>query len=148
MKRLPDLTSAAATPYKAQRRTSKLRKQYYLRPNKGCFTAWDIDRLVRLTKDFPRIRVPLEAIREIDEPHWFSGGAQEATCRAVMEHARLINEANLSFPIILSSDGRVMDGMHRVLKALLNGLESIEAVRFEHDPEPDFVDVAIDDLPL
>jgi hypothetical protein len=124
-----------------------LRKQYYLRPSQGRFTAWDVDRLVLLTKDFPRIRVPLEAICEIDEPHWFSGGAQDATCRAVMEHARMINVADLSFPIILSSDGRVMDGMHRVLKAVLNGWQSIEAVRFENDPEPDFVDVAIDDLP-
>ena len=124
-----------------------MRKQYHLRPHHGRFIAWDVDRLVLLSKDFPRIRVPLEAIREIDEPHWFSGGAQDATCRAVMEHARMIVEADLEFPIILSADGRVMDGMHRVLKALLNGLQSIEAVRFECDPEPDFVDVAIDDLP-
>ncbi|HEV2839900.1 MAG TPA: hypothetical protein VGW39_01110 [Chthoniobacterales bacterium] len=123
-----------------------MRKQYYLRPNQGRFTAWDVDRLVLLTKDFPRIRVPLDAIREIDEPHWFSGGAQDATCRAVMEHAKLINEADLSFPIILSADGRVMDGMHRVLKALKDGLQSIEAVRFQRDPEPDFIDVALDDL--
>jgi hypothetical protein len=89
----------------------------------------------------------LEAIREIDEPHWFSGSSHDATCRAVMEHARMINEADPGFPIILSSDGRVMDGMHRVLKAMLNGSQSIEAVRFESDPEPDFVDIAIDDLP-
>lgn len=124
-----------------------MRKQYYLRPNQGRFTAWDVDRLVELTKNLPRLRIPLEAIREIDEPHWFSGGAQDATCRAIMEHARMINEADLDFPIILSSDGRVMDGMHRVLKALLSGWQTIEAVRFEHDPEPDFLDVAIDDLP-
>jgi hypothetical protein len=124
-----------------------LRKQYYLRPHHGRFIAWDVDRLVQLTKDLPRIRVPLENIREIDEPHWFSGGAQEATCRAIMEHARMINEADLDFPIILASDGRVMDGMHRVLKAVLNGRRDIEAVRFERDPEPDFVDATIDDLP-
>lgn len=59
----------------------------------------------------------------------------------------MIGEADLAFPIILSADGRVIDGMHRVLKALLNGSQSIEAVRFERDPEPDFVDVALDDLP-
>lgn len=118
-----------------------------MRPSHGRFIAWDVDRLVLLTKDFPRIRVPLEAIREIDEPHWFSGGAQAATCRAVMEHARMISEADFDFPIILSADGRVMDGMHPVVKALLNGLQSIEAVQFERDPDPDFVDVTIDDLP-
>lgn len=124
-----------------------MRKQYHLRQHHGRFIAWDVDRLVLLSKDLPRFRVPLEAIREIDEPHWFSGGAQDATCRAVMEHARMIGEADLEFPIILSADGRVMDGMHRVLKALLNGLQSIEAVQFERDPEPDFANVAIDDLP-
>lgn len=116
-------------------------------PSDDRFTAWDVDRLVRLTKDFPHIRVPLTAIREIDEPHWFSGGAEQATCRAVMEHARMINAADLRFPIILSSDGRVMDGMHRVLKAMLDGLQTIDAVQFEKDPEPDFTNIAIDNLP-
>jgi hypothetical protein len=124
-----------------------LRKQYYLLPHHGRFIAWDVDRLIQLTNNFSRILVPLDAIREIDEPHWFSGSPQEATCRAVMEHARTINEADLQFPIILSADGRVMDGMHRVLKAVLNGAASIEAVRFEHDPEPDLVNVAINELP-
>lgn len=33
----------------------------------------------------------------------------------------MIGEADLAFPIILSADGRVIDGMHRLLKALLNG---------------------------
>lgn len=109
--------------------------------------AWDVDRLVALTATFPRFQVPLGAIRELDEPYWFSSGDGNAICRAVLEHARFIAEADLGFPIILSSDGRVMDGMHRVGKALLSGLESIEAVQFQHDPEPDYVGVEPDDLP-
>lgn len=104
-------------------------------------------RLVTLTRELPRLQIPLDAIRELDEPYWFSGGANDATCRAVLEHARCIEEADLSFPIILSSDGRVMDGMHRVGKAVLKGLKSIEAVRFEQDPAPDFIDVYPDALP-
>lgn len=32
-----------------------------------------------------------------------------------------------------------MDGMHRVVKALLLGRHDIEAVQFEEDPEPDYV---------
>ena len=60
---------------------------------------------------------------------------------------RLIKETDLSYPIILSSDGRVMDGMHRVAKALLGGQETIEAVQFSQDPEPDYIDVLPDDLP-
>jgi hypothetical protein len=40
-----------------------------------------------------------------------------------------------------------MDGMHRVGKALLSGLASIEAVQFEHDPEPDYIGIQPEDLP-
>jgi|GEM_PF-4032228 len=43
------------------------------------------------------------------------------------------------FAIILSADGSVMDGMHRVVKATLAGHQDISAVQFEQDPEPDFV---------
>jgi hypothetical protein len=53
----------------------------------------------------------------------------------VLEHIRLIDEADLSFPIILSSAGAVMDGRHRIAKALLQGRAAIEAVQFEEDPE-------------
>jgi hypothetical protein len=124
-----------------------MRKQYHFRPSERGLQAWDVDRLVALTTNLPRIRVPLTAIRELDEPYWFSSGNNHATCRAVAEHARFIAETDLSFPIILSSDGRVMDGMHRAAKALLSGLASIEAVQFEHDPEPDYVGVDPEDLP-
>ena len=124
-----------------------MRKQYHFRPSPEGVLAWDVDRLVTLSADFPRISVPLAAIRELDEPFWFSGGANEATCRAITEHARLIEAVDLSFPIILSSDNRVMDGMHRVAKALLLGRATIEAVRFTNDPAPDFVGKESDELP-
>jgi hypothetical protein len=124
-----------------------MRKQYHFRPGKRGLQAWDVDRLVALAKDLPRFRIALTAIFELDEPYWFSGGASEATCRAVVEHARFIQEADLSFPIILSSDGRVMDGMHRVGKALLHAQVDIEAVRFVRDPEPDYVGVDPERLP-
>jgi hypothetical protein len=68
------------------------------------------------------------------------------TCRRVVEHARLIEEVDLAYPVILSCDGRVMDGMHRVLKALMNGESHIHVVRFRTDPDPDFVDVNPEDL--
>ena len=91
--------------------------------------------------------MPLTVIRELDEPFWFSSGSAGATCRAITDHARLIQAADISFPIILSSDGRVMDGMHRVAKALLLGRATIEAVQFIVDPDPDFRNVRPEDLP-
>lgn len=88
----------------------------------------------------------LDSIRELDETFWFGDKSDKPTCRAIVEHMRLIEETDLSFPIILSSDGRVMDGMHRVAKALLEGQKTIEAVKFSRDPEPDYEDVQPDDL--
>ena len=113
-----------------------VRKQYHFRPSDAGLRAWDVDRLVRLTKHLQPQLVPLSEIREIDEEYWGS-----MTCRQVAEHARLINECDLGFPIILSRDGGVMDGMHRVLKALAQGETHILAVRFTADPEPDHVGV-------
>jgi hypothetical protein len=109
--------------------------------------AWDVDRLIELSKDFPRFMIPLSSIREIDEVYWFDGATERPTCRKVLHHIKLINEVDLSHPIILGADGRVMDGMHRVAKAFLNGIEEIEAVRFERDPDPDYLDCRPEDLP-
>jgi hypothetical protein len=123
-----------------------MRKQYYFRHSSRGLLAWDVDRLVALTRDFPVLHVPLSDIREIGEP--FSSKSDEtASWRSMVEHIRLIQTADLRFPIILSSDGRVMDGMHRVVKALLDGHATIDAVRFTADPEPDYIDVHPSQLP-
>jgi hypothetical protein len=127
-----------------RRREEFMRKQYHFRPAEVGLRAWDIDRLVRLSRHLKSELVTVASIREVDEAYW----GQAMTCRDVAEHARLIDESDLSFPIILSSDGRIMDGIHRVLKALIQGRSHIEAVRFETDPEPDYVGVINpDDLP-
>ena len=90
------------------------------------------------------MQVPVSCIRELDEPFWFEGNVP--TCRAVAEHARLIEATDLNYPIILSSDGRVMDGMHHVCKAALLGHDTVTAVQFTTDPAPDYTDVRPDEL--
>ncbi|HEY6293092.1 MAG TPA: hypothetical protein VI455_16190 [Terriglobia bacterium] len=124
-----------------------MRAQYHFRKSPHGLCAWDVRRLVGLSRAFPRERVPLSEIIELDEPHWANESARQLTCREIVGHARLMLDCDLAFPIILFKDGRVMDGMHRVCKALLNGLSEIEAVRFVEDPEPDYVGVHPDDLP-
>jgi len=111
-----------------------VRKQYYFRPSSRGLLAWDVDRLVQLSSNLPRKQIPLSEIRELDEV-WF-GEDEPPTWRAMLEHMTLIEEADLSFPIILSSSGAVMDGMHRVAKAAWQGRNEIEAVQFDEDPEP------------
>jgi hypothetical protein len=124
-----------------------MRKQYHFRRTERGLLAWDVDRLVERSAGLAPIEVPLSEIRELDETFWFDHEGEEPTCRRVALHARLMRETDLSHPIILSSDGRVMDGMHRVCRALAEGRATILAVRFETDPEPDYVDVTPDELP-
>ena len=122
-----------------------MRKQYYFRQSRQGLLAWDVDRLVRLASDLPRKVIPLSAIRELDAV-WF-GDNESPTWRALIDHLRLIDEADLSYPIILSASGAVMDGMHRVAKAVRQGRSDITAVQFDEDPEPDHVGLGPKDLP-
>jgi hypothetical protein len=122
-----------------------VRKQYFFRASPRGLLAWDVDRLVGLSSEFPRTMVALDAIGELDKP-WV-GDDEKQTWRSLVEHVRLIDEADLSYPIILSASGEVMDGRHRIAKAALQGRSEILAVRFIDDPEPDFVGRDPEDLP-
>ena len=99
-----------------------------------------------MSADFEVLAVPINEIAEIDETYWLDSGSSP-TCRVIAEYAKLIEQADLSYPIILCSQRRVMDGMHRVLKALNLGRNTIDAVIFVVDPEPDYIDVPLDELP-
>jgi len=124
---------------------SLVRKQYYFRPSSRGLLAWDVDRLVQLSNTLTRKGIPLSNIRELDEV--WGGEDGPPTWRAMIAHIKLIDEADLSFPIILSSDGAVMDGMHRVARAVREDRKEIAAVQFDHDPEPDHVGLGPKDLP-
>jgi hypothetical protein len=122
-----------------------VRKQYFFRESDRGLLAWDVDRLVELSATLPRRRVPLSELRELDE-EWV-GTNEKPTWRAMLEHMRLIEEADLAHPIILSANGEVMDGRHRIAKAALEQRPEILAVQFPQDPEPDYVGKRPGDLP-
>jgi hypothetical protein len=122
-----------------------MRRQYHSRQVDGRNFIWDVHRLIELTKPLPVKELPLSNIRELDECFWFEGTSP--TCREVALHAKLIGETDLKHPIVLSADGRVMDGMHRVCKALLENKETISAVQFIETPAPDYIDADVEMLP-
>lgn len=109
--------------------------------------AWDVVGLIERVSSLSPIEISLSDIAELDERHWFNYEADSPTCRKIAEHARLIEEADLSYPIIVDHEHRVMDGMHRVCKALNQGAETILAYRLEVLPKPDFVGVHPSELP-
>lgn len=124
-----------------------IRAQYYFRDSDEGLLAWDVRRLVEMTRDFLVEEIRTSEISELDEPHWYTHEGDSPTCRSLLEHMRLIDEADLRYPIILSEDGRVMDGMHRVCKAVREGRSTVLAVRFVKDPAADFVGRNPDELP-
>jgi hypothetical protein len=125
----------------------QVRKQYHFWPADAGFDAWDVDRLIDLSRGLPVHAVAVESISEVDTAYWFEGSAVAPTVRNIVGHARLMLAADLSYPVILGHDGRVMDGMHRIARALLDGVAEISAVRFPSLPEPDYRNVRPDELP-
>ena len=60
---------------------------------------------------------------------------------------RLVHATDLAYPIIVCPSGRVMDGMHRVVKAFLEERTWVLAYRLPILPPPDYVGVNPEDLP-
>ena len=108
--------------------------------------AWDVRRLINLSQDLPLVQWPVAQISEVDEDWWYAHGAIP-TVRSIAEHMQLAEAADLRFPSLLCQEGRLMDGMHRVLKAISKGLEFLPARRFATTPEPDYRNANPDALP-
>lgn len=112
----------------------------YSRSENNRTLIWNVSRLIGLVEGLPIREVPVARIKELDSEMWFGGPHRvRPTCREVASHVKRIQNADLKRPIILNSAGGVMDGMHRVAKAWMEGREFVRAVQFQVDPEPDEV---------
>ncbi len=90
-----------------------MRQQYHSRLINGQRCIWDVNKLVEAARDFPIKDISLSDIQELDEEYWYDEDSPPATPRSIAIHAMLISKCDLAHPIILCSQGRVMDGMHR-----------------------------------
>lgn len=94
---------------------------------------WSVARLIELTRNHEVMEVPLN---HLNLWHKYEG----LTLREMVMHFKAVQEADLTKPIIMDEDGEIMDGRHRLMKAMLTGQESILAVRFEENPSPCKID--------
>lgn len=118
-----------------------MRKQYHFRESNQGLLAWDVNNLISLTHSLTPQSVDLTAITELNETYWYDLEEDAPTCRSIVEHCKLVFEADLAYPIILCPSGRLMDGMHRVVKALVLGKKTIMAYQLPVLPAPDFIDI-------
>lgn len=99
---------------------------------------WYIDRLWELAAALPVEDLPISEVKVLDEVCWFSDvWGVKPTCRAVIDHCRRIMDADLKYPVIVGPNGDILDGVHRIGKAMLRGEATVRAVRIKELPPPD-----------
>lgn len=90
---------------------------------------WSVKRLIALSTDLEILNIPLDHLNVYSK-------YEKISLRQMVMHMNAVNKADLSFPIILDEDGEIMDGRHRIMKAMIIGEKSILAVRFDENPSP------------
>ena len=90
---------------------------------------FSIARLITLSAKFEVMEIPINHLNVYQL-------YKNLTLRDMVKHMRAVNDADLSYPIILDEDGELMDGRHRIMKALLTECKTIKAVRFDENPTP------------
>ena len=92
---------------------------------------WDVTDLWEAASGLTPVPVCVDTLGDLDEPVWGSN----MTPLDVVGHIRRINAADLSYPIILTPDGWIADGVHRVLKTILAGGNMVMAVTLPAMPD-------------
>ena len=81
--------------------------------------------------------VELNVLNILDDVVWFGGPDNvQPTVRRVAEHAQAMLDADLTYPIIMTKSGEVLDGAHRIAKAHLQGLTHVAAIVIEDGRPP------------
>jgi hypothetical protein len=97
--------------------------------------VWSVTNLVARAKDLEPFDLPLAAIYA-DTDVWTPTGS----AYGMAFHMRRALDVDTSYPVILSQEGFIMDGWHRVLRALIDGKATIKAVRFQSTPPHDYLE--------
>ena len=85
-------------------------------------------------KEYPVQDLPLWAIDLSDEPF------NARDLNNLIFQCRRVQDCSLEYPIILDNYGQIADGYHRLCKAILEGRETIKAIRLEEMPAPDRIE--------
>ena len=96
--------------------------------------VWSVESLIKASENLDVIEFDLSTV-SLDDPNFIIWDFTRV--HDVIVHYKRIRDADLSIPIILRSDGVVMNGRHRIIKALADGIKTLPAKRFINDPESD-----------
>lgn len=96
---------------------------------------YDVQRLWDVSKKLPRKRLALSDSEDFMESRSWTGGRTPNEILSSRDdshgHLTRIRKANLRHPVILAPNGGVVDGMHRLAKAKIQGRDTVPVRRFE-----------------
>ena len=94
--------------------------------------TWDVGTLWNLVASQAPVEFPVAALPAFDARVWVDRW-KNVTPEWIIRHAQRIQQADLSCPILLTPDGEIADGWHRLAKARLEGRETLPALRLPED---------------
>lgn len=104
-------------------------------------STWDVRDLWEAASRLPSSLVPILELPGFEDllgsyiwskhEEW----TKALTIAEILEHSDRVANADLTYPIILTPDGHIADGYHRVVKAIRKGHSSILAIRLGKMPE-------------
>lgn len=95
--------------------------------------VWIVANLIERAKSLQPFDLPLAAIHA-GSSVW----APITSAYGLAQQMRRVLDVDPSHPIILDQEGFIMDGWHRVTRALVEGKTTIKAVRFDVTPPHDY----------
>lgn len=74
------------------------------------------------------------SVKDLLASHTWSAGRM--TVQEILSHSDRVTQANLNYPILLTPEGYIGDGCHRIIKAWKCGWSHILVVKLEVMPTP------------
>ena len=93
---------------------------------------WSVARLIKLAEDFPVYEVPVFTF-----PTYFWPWEDEQNLDTFISHVNRVQNSDLDIPLLISPSGGIIDGLHRLCKAVLEKKETIKVKYFKELPSPD-----------
>ena len=94
---------------------------------------WNASTLITYCKEqkYPVFKLPLAGVN-LDHLPWEINNLDD-----IIWHSKRIQDTDLSHPILIDHLGRICDGYHRIVKAIIENKTEIDAIRIEEMPRPD-----------
>ena len=112
---------------------------YFPATNKYSTTRqWDLKYIWELSESLPVEEIDVQVLwdRRYGKAWCWQHEDEVINNDFFLHHMQRVMDANLSYPIILSEEGYIFDGVHRLMKCKYLGIEKINCVKFIKDPEP------------